>query len=385
MLVRVCAASAIFASGYWQKVDFAMLLCERLLVGSTQIGVRKQELLEELRRRIRGLRNEAERLEPGALPAKHLSFVDLQEQCQQSSSTDADWERYKFGFVTWIGTESLWQRGLEEWEGKIAKYEREYGKSFDEDWKLAILSEVAAKALAPQIAMNSASLTSYKSMREFVVQYLKSKNSWKRSAGTIFGSTATSSTPGATSSGPVPMDVGALDGQDQAGKSKGKPTTQKGNPKGGKKGAAKCEGKGKEKGKGGEPSKKQQGKGAHCAICGPEKRKNHTTDECYFNARSNPKGDSKGGKKGSRNTYTVSAVDGTYDDTSVPSMLTTLQQQTDALKQVAAGQSAAPAVAPTSQKKTHQGASSADICFAVCHSRAKAVESDKPSERAVSH
>lgn len=237
--------------------------------------------------------------------------------------TDADWERYKFGFVTWIGTvdpsypdllkkaeaekdevaavelsevdeqlstnlfailvgqcqqgeipamamlvpdknglelwrrmfarfepenkhkpfawlralsnptfptkESLWQRGLEEWEGEIAKYEREYSKSFDEDLKLAILSEVAPKALTPQIAMNSASLTSYKSMREFVVQYLKSKNLWKRSAGTTFGSTATSSTPGATNSGPVPMDVGALDGQDQAGKSKGKTTNQKGN------------------------------------------------------------------------------------------------------------------------------------------------------------
>lgn len=398
--------------------------------------------------------------------------------------TDADWERYKFGFVTWIGTvdpsypdllkkaesekdevaavelsegdeqlstnlfailvgqcqhgeipamamlvpdrnglelwrrmyarfepenkhkpfawlralsnptfptkESLWQRGLEEWEGEIAKYEREYGKSFDEDLKLAILSEVAPKALAPQIAMNSASLTSYKSMREFVVQYLKSKNLWKRTAGTTFGSAAASSTPGATNSGPVPMDVGALDGQDQAGKSKGKTTAQKGNQnsKGGKKGGAKGDGKGKEKGKGNEPNKKQQGKGAHCAICGPEKGKNHTTEECYFNARSNPKGDSKGGKKGSRNTSTVNAVDGAYDDASVPSMLTTLQQQVDALKQAAAGQSASQTTAPASQKKTHQGAvtaHSADMCFAVCHSPAKAVEIDDPSEQVVSH
>ena len=58
--------------------------------------------------------------------------------------------------------ESQWQRGLEEWEGEIAKYGREYGKDFDGDLKLAILSEVAPKALAPQIAMNSAYLTSYK-------------------------------------------------------------------------------------------------------------------------------------------------------------------------------------------------------------------------------
>ena len=398
--------------------------------------------------------------------------------------TDADWERYKFGFVTWIGTvdpsypdllkkaeaekdevaavelsevdeqlstnlfailvgqcqqgeipamamlvpdrnglelwrrmfarfepenkhkpfawlralsnptfptkESLWQRGLEEWEGEIAKYEREYSKSFDEDLKLAILSEVAAKALTPQIAMNSASLTSYKSMREFVVQYLKSKNLWKRSAGTTFGATATSSTAGATNSGPVPMDVGALDGQDQAGKSKGKTTNQKGNhnPKGGKKGGAKGDGKGKEKGKGGESSNKQHGKGAHCAICGPEKGKNHTTEECYFNARSNPKGDNKGSKKGTRNANTVHAVDGACDEPSVPSTLTILQQQIDALKQSTAGHSANPANASTNQKKTHQGAvtaSSADMCFAVRHSPAKAVDSDKPSERTVSH
>ena len=69
--------------------------------------------------------------------------------------------------------ESQWQRGLEEWEGEIAKYEREYKKTFDEDQKLAILSEVAPKTLAPQIAMHSAHLTTYKTLREFIVQYLK--------------------------------------------------------------------------------------------------------------------------------------------------------------------------------------------------------------------
>ena len=49
---------------------------------------------------------------------------------------------------------------LEKWEGEIAKYEREYMMTFDADLKLAILSEVATKALAPEIAMNSASLSS---------------------------------------------------------------------------------------------------------------------------------------------------------------------------------------------------------------------------------
>ena len=57
--------------------------------------------------------------------------------------------------------ESQWQRGLEEWEGEIAKYEREYKKTFDADLKLAILSEVTPTTLAPQIAMHSAHLTTY--------------------------------------------------------------------------------------------------------------------------------------------------------------------------------------------------------------------------------
>jgi len=97
--------------------------------------------------------------------------------------------------------ESQWQWGLEEWEGEIAKYEREYSKQFDQDLKLAILPEVAPKALAPQIAMNSASLTT-----------LKSKNLWIRSAGTSFGSAPASSSTSGDNSGPVPMEVGAFEG-----------------------------------------------------------------------------------------------------------------------------------------------------------------------------
>ena len=48
---------------------------------------------------------------------------------------------------------------LEKWEGEIAKYEKKCTKQFDENLKLAILSEVALKALAPQIAMNSYEFT----------------------------------------------------------------------------------------------------------------------------------------------------------------------------------------------------------------------------------
>ena len=38
----------------------------------------------------------------------------------------------------------------------------------------------------------------------------------------------------------------------------------------------------------------QGAKREHCAICGPEKGENHTTEECYFNARAHPKGEGKG-------------------------------------------------------------------------------------------
>ena len=287
--------------------------------------------------------------------------------------------------------ESQWQRGLEEWEGEIAKYEREYGKDFDGDLKLAILSEVAPKALAPQIAMNSAYLTSYKAMREFIVQYLKSKNLWKRSAGTSFGSgTVSSSSQFAPNSGPVPMDVGAVDVPETKGKGKGKSNTYKNNDgaKGGKKGRSKGEGKGKEKGKDKHnPSKTSEGKGPPCAICGPIKGKNHTIEECYFNARVNPKGEGKGGKKGTSNP-SVNALDENHHEaatSTIPSMLSTLQQQVDALKTLASTSvPSAPASSAQSQtnpsRKTHQGAvttNNPNMCFAVRHAPAKAVENNR--------
>ena len=286
--------------------------------------------------------------------------------------------------------ESQWQRGLEEWEREIAKYEREYGKDFDGDLKLAILSEVAPRALAPQIAMNSAYLTSYKAMREFIVQYLKSKNLWKRSAGTSFGSgTVSSSSQFAPNSGPVPMDVGAVDVPETKGKGKGKSNTYKNNDgtKGGKKGRSKGEGKGKEKGKDKHnPSKTSEGKGPPCAICGPIKGKSHTIEECYFNARVNPKGEGKGGKKGTSNP-SVNALDENHHEaatSTIPSMLSTLQQQVDALKTLASTPvPSAPASSGQSQtnpsRKTHQGAvttNNPNMCFAVRHAPAKAVENN---------
>ncbi|OLP76923.1 hypothetical protein AK812_SmicGene43080 [Symbiodinium microadriaticum] len=169
--------------------------------------------------------------------------------------------------------ESQWQRGLEEWEGEIAKYEREYRKTFDEDLKLAILSEVAPKTLAPQIAMHSAHLTTYKTLREFIVQYLKSKNLWKRG-----------------------------------------------------------DGKGKDKGKA-DAGNANATKGPPCAICGPDKGKNHTTEACYFNARSFPKGDGKGKRTSTPGSTNVSAVEGTASDNGeLTSTIAALQQQLAALR-----------------------------------------------------
>ena len=97
---------------------------------------------------------------------------------------------------------------------------------------------MAPKALAPQIAMNSASLSTYKTLREFIVQYLKSKNLWRRSAGTTFGSASASSAP---YSGPAPMEIGAVDVADakphKGKEAKGGKGGKKGNPDKGSRGS----------------------------------------------------------------------------------------------------------------------------------------------------
>ena len=229
--------------------------------------------------------------------------------------------------------ESQWQRGLEEWEGEIAKYEREYRKTFDEDLKLAILSEVAPKTLAPQIAMHSAHLTTYKTLREFIVQYLKSKNLWKRGAGTASGTQSAS--PAAPYSGPAPMEIGAVeaDNKSKPKGDRGGKGDKKGKPGKGPKGASsKGDGKGKDKGKA-DAGNANATKGPPCAICGPDKGKNHTTEACYFNARSFPKGDGKGKRTSTPGSTNVSAVEGTASDNSeLTSTIAALQQQLAALR-----------------------------------------------------
>ena len=147
---------------------------------------------------------------------------------------------------------------------------REY--DFDAFLKLAILSEVAPKALAPQIAMNSAYLTSYKAMRE-------SKNLWKGSAGTSFGSSiVSSSSQHAPNSGPVPMDVGAVDMPETKGKGKGKSNAYKNND--GAKGEKRDDPKEKEKERKREKTntiiirvKRQKGKDCHAQFVGLSKAK----------------------------------------------------------------------------------------------------------------
>ena len=144
------------------------------------------------------------------------------------------------------------------------------------------------KALAPQIAMTSAHLTAYKPLREFIVPYLKSKNLWKRGAGTAFGSASASAAP-APYSGPAPMEIGAVDATDAA-RAKGKEAKAVGGRKGSPDKAwtgpgAKGDGKARIKGKN-DSSNGKQGKGMPCAICGPEKGKNDSIDafQCTYEA-----------------------------------------------------------------------------------------------------
>ncbi|CAE7235693.1 unnamed protein product [Symbiodinium sp. CCMP2592] len=248
----------------------------------------------------------------------------------------------KHKFYAWLralsnpvfpNNESQWQRGLEQWEGEIAKYEREYKKTFGEDLKLAILSEVAPKTLAPLIAMHSAHLTTYKTLREFIVQYLKSKNLWKRGAGTAFGTQFAS--PAAPFSGPAPMEIGAVeaDNRSKPKGDKGGKSDKKGKPGKGPKGASsKGDGKGKDKSKA-EVSNANATKGPPCAICGPEKGKNHTTEACYFNARSFLKGDGKGKRTPTPGSTNIAAVEGTaFDNSDLSSTIASLQQQLAALR-----------------------------------------------------
>ena len=74
-------------------------------------------------------------------------------------------------------------------------------------------------------------------------------------------------------------------------------------------------------------------KGPPCAICGPDKGKNHTTEACYFNARSFPKGDGKGKRTSTPGSTNVSAVEGTASDNGeLTSTIAALQQQLAALR-----------------------------------------------------
>ena len=178
--------------------------------------------------------------------------------------------------------------------------------------------------------MHSAHLTTYKTLREFIVQHLKSKNLWKRGAGTAFGTQSAS-----PYSGPAPMEIGAVeaDNKSKPRGDKGGKGDKKGKPGKGSKGASsKGDGKGKDKGKA-DAGNANAAKGPPCAICGPEKGKNHTTEACYFNARSFPKGDGKGKRTSTSSSTNVSAVEGTAPDNGeLTSTIAALQQQLAALR-----------------------------------------------------
>ena len=125
------------------------------------------------------------------------------------------------------------------------------------------------------------------------------------------------------------MEVGALDSADPAARQKGKSTGQKGNQngKGGNKGGTKGDGKGKDKGRRKQNSSKPNAKGEYCAICGPEKGQNHSTEDCFFNARSHTKDEGKGNKKGSAKANSVNAIDAANDETTVPAVLSMLHSK----------------------------------------------------------
>ena len=132
------------------------------------------------------------------------------------------------------------------------------------------------------------------------------------------------------------MEIGAVDVADakphKGKEAKGGKGGKKGNPDKGSRGSpAKGDGKSRDNRKG-DPSSKS-GKGVPCAICGPDKGKNHTTDACFFNARANPKGDGKTNKRTSAQQPSAeAAVDAAVPDKNLSATISTLQTQLDALR-----------------------------------------------------
>ena len=201
-----------------------------------------------------------------------------------------------------------WSEAFHQWEAEISEFEKQF-RTIEPDDKLSVLVHVAPKEIQQMIFLHSNTLDTYNKTKEYIEQYLTSRNLWKRPQGSSFGAPKKSQFD---DGGPAPMDIGAVGGgkgkgsnnkgdnkqwnsgkggdnrgwDNRGGKDKGK--GKKGGKDKGKTKQGGKQGSGKDsKGKQDKGNKEGKGKGAgtnphagkQCHIC---KKHGHIAADCWW-------------------------------------------------------------------------------------------------------
>ena len=114
-----------------------------------------------------------------------------------------------------------WSEAFHQWEAEISEFEKQF-RTIEPDDKLSVLVHVAPKEIQQMIFLHSNTLDTYNKTKEYMEQYLTSRNLWKRPQGSSFGAPKKSQFD---DGGPAPMDIGAVGG------GKGKGSNNKGDNK----------------------------------------------------------------------------------------------------------------------------------------------------------
>ena len=161
--------------------------------------------------------------------------------------------------------ESMFQF-IENWQGKVCKYEQRRKKTLDEDIKKAILIDMCPQTFKEHLDMNASRFVSYNDVRQEIQAYLERKQGEKLACG------------------PAPMEIGAV-GKDLVCGHCGKKChieascwTKHGKPDG-------ARGGGGDKGR-------RKGDKNDCKFCG---KKGHNEKSCWMNPKS-PRYDPKHAK-----------------------------------------------------------------------------------------
>ncbi|CAE7242490.1 RE2 [Symbiodinium sp. CCMP2592] len=112
------------------------------------------------------------------------------------------------------GDINKWSEAFHQWEAEVSEFEKQFRK-IEPDDKLSVLVHVAPKEIQQMIFLHSNTLDTYSKTKEYIEQYLTSRNLWKRPQGSSFGAPKKSQLD---DGGPAPMDIGAVD---YGGKGKG--------------------------------------------------------------------------------------------------------------------------------------------------------------------